>query len=85
MNILSLRELIETAGDVEEARKILASFSISRTPDVEHFLHDRIFQYEKTHEARSYFALDNTGKILGFYSLAITTFQIKKKHSSRAC
>lgn len=76
MNIISLPELIRIAGGKEEVSKILASFSISKNNDVEYFLHDRIFAYEKSHATRSYFAIDGEMDILGFYSLAIATYQI---------
>ena len=76
MNIISLPEFIKIAGGKEEVSKILASFSVSKNSDVEQFLHDRIFAYEESHAARSYFAVNDNLAPLGFYSIAIATYQI---------
>ena len=76
MNIISLPKFIEIAGGKEEVSRILASFSVSKNSDVEQFLHDRIFAYEESHAARSYFAVNDNLAPLGFYSIAIATYQI---------
>lgn len=76
MNIISLPRFIEIAGGKEEVSRILASFSVSKNSDVEHFLHNRIFAYEESHAARSYLAVNDNLTPLGFYSIAIATYQI---------
>ena len=76
MNIISLPKFVEIAGGKEEVSRILASFSVSKNSDVEHFLHDRIFAYEESHAARSYFAVNDSLSPLGFYSIAIAAYQI---------
>ena len=76
MRIIPFPELVRGLGGRDEAGKILASFSITINPDVETFLHDKIFDYEESHATRSYFAIDEEMNILGFYSLAIATYQI---------
>lgn len=79
MIIISFPELVSSLGGRDEAEDILASFSISANTDVEDFLHRKIFLYEESHAARSFFAVDDSDdrmKILGFYSLAVATYQI---------
>lgn len=63
-------------GGKEEAKRYLASFSVSKNPDVNCFLHERIIPYEEEHASRSFFAADDEGRLLGFYSIAIATYQI---------
>lgn len=82
MIIIPFPELIKGLGGRNEAEKILASFSISKNQDVANFLHEKIFMYEDSHAARSFFAIDdsdNKMKILGFYSIAVATYQISGK------
>ena len=76
MRIIPFPELVMGLGGKDEAGRILASFSISTNPDVENFLHNKIFAFEESHATRSYFAIDEEMNIMGFYSLAIATYQI---------
>ena len=79
MRIIPLQELVRGLGGKDEAERILASFTVSRNPDVEDFLHNRIFSYEESNATRSYFAIDEELNLLGFYSIAIATYQITGK------
>ena len=76
MRIIPFPELVMGLGGKDEAGKILASFSIGINPDVENFLHNKIFTFEESNATRSYFAIDEEMNIMGFYSLSIATYQI---------
>lgn len=47
MKFLSLSDLIKENGE-EVTQDILSSFSFSRNPDVECFIHDSAISYEKS-------------------------------------
>ena len=79
MRIIPLQELVRGLGGKDEAERILALFTVSRNPDVEDFLNNRIFSYEESNATRSYFAIDEELNLLGFYSIAIATYQITGK------
>ena len=76
MRFISLSRLVELSGGENEAAELLASFSVSRNKDVEDFLHNRLFSFEKAHATRSYFAMGENLNLLGFYSIAVATYQI---------
>lgn len=81
MQLLSLHDLIDESGE-EIANEILSSFCISRNPDVEHFIRKQAVSYEKSNNARSFIFVNETGKPLGFMSLALTTLTVPENISA---
>lgn len=81
MKFLSLSDLIKENGE-EVTQDILSSFSVSRNPDVECFIHDSAIAYEKSNNARSFIFINESGRPLGFVSLALSYLKLPENASN---
>lgn len=85
--MFSLQEIIDQFGRDSEALSVaLSQFSCKRNHDLESFLKERAVTFEKLSKSRTYVYLndeDDGPFILGFFSLAIKTFEIPDGVSNR--
>ena len=75
MRTFSFTEFIETMGE-SDARKALSSFRVSRNPDVESFIRNNAFAYQRSHNARTYLIVDDAFVLSGYFTLSLSCMRI---------
>lgn len=67
--------------DDKIVKEFLSSFSCDKDKDIENFLRDKSITFEKSSKTRTYIALSNDFKILGYVSLALKSLEIPEDTS----
>ena len=78
---LSISEYVEILGE-DRAKKALSSFSVIRNPDVEKFIRNNAFSYQKSHNARTYIIVDDSFLLSGYFTLSMACMVIPEGISS---
>ena len=65
--LFSLAEMLSLHGE-EVTGEILASFTCSKDPDRESYLHDKAIMMEKKAMSRTYVAIENNMYVVGYFS-----------------
>ena len=75
----------------DRTQKVLSSFACSKDEDIVHFLHHRAVEFEELQKSRTYILIDeeylkqhHDMKILGYFTIALKTFEIPSSLSTRA-
>lgn len=82
MNLIccSLADLIAIAGE-DSAKKALSSFCVSKDKELENWIRNNAFSYEKSHNARTFLFVTDDLEVVALFSLALNVFPVPEKYS----
>ena len=80
MDTFTLPQFIAYVGE-DRAKEALSSFSVVRNPDVENFIRRNAFNYQKSHNARTYIIVDDSFLLSGYFTLSLACMVIPENIS----
>lgn len=86
-NIISLADLNKAYDDEDRVKEILSSFSCPYNSDIEKFIKDKAFEFDKQGISSTHLVLSSyKGKnvIVGYFTLANKYIQIERKNLSKS-
>ena len=73
-SMYQLSELIDGISSKRKVKELLQTFSCSRNPDLQDFLHNKALTFEKHLRSRTYLYIDNgTKEVSAYFTISIAT------------
>ena len=75
MDVFTLPQFMAIVGK-DKAARALSAFRVSRNPDVESFIRNNAFAYQRSHNARTYLIVDDAFVLSGYFTLSLSCMRI---------